>query len=594
MASGNESPRQKMINLMYLIFIAMLALNMSKEVLSAFGVINEEIENSTQIFQENSEDTWKGLKALAEDPETGLQYKEVFTVVDSIYQMGNNLDRFIESIKPPFTYKKDRIDENRNGSFTDTIKDFEAMDKTNVFDELFFVNKPTNDPDTDGLTQTGIDYVNSIREFKKNSIALLEKSDADFLTKMRSQQPDKTWFPIYTQVIKDINDKFKTDQKVKGKKKLEAWIKYHYEGYPLISSLTKMSLIQDNIQKIISKTMSTALGSNAAIVGGTNTLKAVVVPGFYDNDNKWINTASTVYEGENFKGKIILAKYDSTLAPNKIKIIDYFEGSGSQAIAENKLIAGQVILNLPSPTTGRKNLTGSLEFDLQKGTVMETTEIAVDYEYEVTKRPTSANIANVRMDVVYKAVPNYLAVSIPNVSTENLIVKANGKKLSGSFKNINKIQKWVYTISNPQPTKGKKGVIDIVVTTKEYEGSPALGPFNVPFRIKDLPSPISTFAGSSGFKSYSKSVLRANEIAHQWPEDFELGTLSLVTREFFVQVGNNSPVKNTGPKFRGTALKQINSAKKGTIIIIYNIKSQGKTNKTYNKTTPEKLVIKVK
>ena len=37
MASGKETPRQKMINLMYLVFIAMLALNMSKEVLTAFG-----------------------------------------------------------------------------------------------------------------------------------------------------------------------------------------------------------------------------------------------------------------------------------------------------------------------------------------------------------------------------------------------------------------------------------------------------------------------------------------------------------------------------------------------------------------------------
>ena len=38
MAGGKLSPRQKMINLMYLIFIAMLALNMSKEVLAAFGL----------------------------------------------------------------------------------------------------------------------------------------------------------------------------------------------------------------------------------------------------------------------------------------------------------------------------------------------------------------------------------------------------------------------------------------------------------------------------------------------------------------------------------------------------------------------------
>lgn len=44
MAGGKLSPRQKMVNLMYLVFIAMLALNMSKEVLSAFGLMNEKFD----------------------------------------------------------------------------------------------------------------------------------------------------------------------------------------------------------------------------------------------------------------------------------------------------------------------------------------------------------------------------------------------------------------------------------------------------------------------------------------------------------------------------------------------------------------------
>jgi hypothetical protein len=51
MASGEQSARQKMINLMYLVFIAMLALNMSKEVLSAFGSINEKLERSNNSFE---------------------------------------------------------------------------------------------------------------------------------------------------------------------------------------------------------------------------------------------------------------------------------------------------------------------------------------------------------------------------------------------------------------------------------------------------------------------------------------------------------------------------------------------------------------
>ena len=45
MAGGKLSPRQKMINLMYLIFIAMLAMQMDKKVLSSFGFMKEKIED---------------------------------------------------------------------------------------------------------------------------------------------------------------------------------------------------------------------------------------------------------------------------------------------------------------------------------------------------------------------------------------------------------------------------------------------------------------------------------------------------------------------------------------------------------------------
>jgi len=39
MAHGKETPRQKMIGMMYLVLMAMLALNVSNEVLNAFGVL---------------------------------------------------------------------------------------------------------------------------------------------------------------------------------------------------------------------------------------------------------------------------------------------------------------------------------------------------------------------------------------------------------------------------------------------------------------------------------------------------------------------------------------------------------------------------
>jgi hypothetical protein len=60
MAGAKETPRQKLISLMYLVFITMLALNVSKEVLDGFGQMfvkisdaNERISESNNLLLEN-------------------------------------------------------------------------------------------------------------------------------------------------------------------------------------------------------------------------------------------------------------------------------------------------------------------------------------------------------------------------------------------------------------------------------------------------------------------------------------------------------------------------------------------------------------
>jgi gliding motility-associated protein GldM len=67
MAGGKLTPRQKMINLMYLVFIAMLALNMSKEVLSAFGILNNKIIESNSIADVRNDSSFQQLAQKAED-----------------------------------------------------------------------------------------------------------------------------------------------------------------------------------------------------------------------------------------------------------------------------------------------------------------------------------------------------------------------------------------------------------------------------------------------------------------------------------------------------------------------------------------------
>ena len=58
MAGGNLSPRQKMINMMYLVLTALLALNVSKEVLNSFFEVNLGIVRTTESLDEKSNSTY--------------------------------------------------------------------------------------------------------------------------------------------------------------------------------------------------------------------------------------------------------------------------------------------------------------------------------------------------------------------------------------------------------------------------------------------------------------------------------------------------------------------------------------------------------
>ena len=54
MAGGKETPRQKMIGLMYLVLTAMLALNVSKQILQGFLSVNESLEKSKKNLSESN------------------------------------------------------------------------------------------------------------------------------------------------------------------------------------------------------------------------------------------------------------------------------------------------------------------------------------------------------------------------------------------------------------------------------------------------------------------------------------------------------------------------------------------------------------
>ena len=73
MGHGKETPRQKMIGMMYLVLTAMLALNVSKEVLNAFILVDEGLVTTTENFTAKNRSVYRAFDAaMLNNPTTKL------------------------------------------------------------------------------------------------------------------------------------------------------------------------------------------------------------------------------------------------------------------------------------------------------------------------------------------------------------------------------------------------------------------------------------------------------------------------------------------------------------------------------------------
>lgn len=111
MAGGKETPRQKMISLMYLVLLALLALQVSKEILVKFQQLNDSLE----VFVEESREKSHALLANISDKveERGKKPKEVETLDDArlLNERSEKLIKYIEDIKQELIAETDGKDD---------------------------------------------------------------------------------------------------------------------------------------------------------------------------------------------------------------------------------------------------------------------------------------------------------------------------------------------------------------------------------------------------------------------------------------------------------------------------------------------------
>ena len=368
MAGGKLTPRQKMINLMYLVFIAMLALNMSKEVLSAFGLMNEKFEGS------NTAAVASNVQLLATLDQKAAEAKGEFAIAAvtarKVEGITKNFYGYINSLKTKVLTGTE-IDKE-TGKLP-----YEEMDKGQNLDEAWF--------SPDGLSAEGKQVLSNIAKYKKDMSAALAGN-----SKLKT-------------VMAEINKKFDlTDVVNKDGQKIE-YLDYHFKGFPAVASLSKLSAWQSDVQKAETDTYNSLLGKAAVAAASFSNYQAIVVL-----------EKSAYFQGENVKGKVVLGRYDENTKPTS------FQGPG-------KIENGQAVISMTAGGVGEQRIAGQFTF-LEDG---KTIPLKFEGNYVVVPKPNSATISADKMNVVYRGVINPISVSFAGIGEDKVRASAPGLSPAG-------------------------------------------------------------------------------------------------------------------------------------------------------------------
>ncbi len=260
------SPRQKMINLMYVLLMAMLAMNVSSDVLNGFTLVDESLTRSTENAGVQNNMLYSSFGEMMEkNPE---KVREWFVRADSVKAKSERLYLFANELKEMIAKEADG-----NGADYSNLKHREDLEAA-TFVML-----------TSGNGEKLHTAITEYREFMASLVNIPSQKEM-----------------IVNCLSTDIPENDNTLNK--------NWQEYHFETMPAIAAITLLTKIQNDVRYVEGEVLHT-LAKNVDLGDvRVNEIKALVIP-----------SSKNIVRGGNFSAQIILAAVDSTQRP-KIFIDD--------------------------------------------------------------------------------------------------------------------------------------------------------------------------------------------------------------------------------------------------------------------------------
>jgi len=511
-----KEPRQKMINMMYLVLTALLALNVSSEILNAFVTVNNSITKSNGLIDDKNALTFKSFAEKLKDPQTQALASVWAPKADQAKKLADDMYNYIEGLKAELQTQAG-THENHNTNKQEINADnldaaIRLMDKMGKGKELYA----------------------KLGDFKKNIIGVLNPSAPEFASNPREQADLKVATENFQKSIPvDLNvpeshagNKYSNDA--------NGWIQSYFHMTPAIAALTILSKFQNDVRN-----------SEAQIV---------------DFCHKKTGEVKLIYD----KFQAIATSNTSYAMPGDAVEITAGVGAFSEAAKPKITINGQ---SMPLSTdgtasfkttasgTGEHTINVAIEFNKPDGSVEHVNKV-VKYTVGV---PSGASIFLEKMNVLYIGVDNPMTISGGSVGSEKVHVSfADGtlSKVSGDR----------YTAKPSKP-----GMSKIVVNANGKS-------FEFPMRLKYLPPPTG-FVGAKKGGNISAAELKAigAVIAKLEESDFEAPYRVLSYRVGAVggPIQLYTEATNTGNRWSGQAASLIQRAGPGTRVFFDNIQVVG-------------------
>ncbi len=491
MAHVKETPRQKMIGMMYLVLMAMLALNVSKEVLDAFAVLDTGLISTLKTLGEANDKYIDDFAAQAQLNPTKVgpwQNKAL-----AVQEQAKEIVSYIQNKKIEMVMEADGDEaEAINGKEID-LELIEAKDNTEV--PAYVMIGDNND-------RAGRELRQKLEKFRN---FLLE----DVVTSANAEI-------IRHSIQSSLNTEAK---KVDELSHLEGntWESDHFLDSPLSGVLTIMSGIQINVKNAESAALKYLYHQIDAGSFKFTQLDATVIP-----------NSNYVIRGNEYKAKVFLAASDTTALPVIYVTQDSRPYDSTSADGGNtwtysrreglKYVtipvekgSGKGIYKMPGTSTGTKYWGGIIEMTGPTGTIIKP------FKRSYLVAEGSVTVAPTKMNVFYLGVDNPVDVSVAGVQPDKIDIKvtnARHVKRRGS-----------YIIKPIRP-----GNAYVVVYAKIDGRRREMG--RREFRVKTVPNPVAMVNSQKGGK-ISKSVLLAQLGVFAEMENFDFDLKFTVT-EFTV------------------------------------------------------------